>query len=98
MSRPVLGPESRVALARHARLRFDKARGRWVLLVPEKVMAPDDICVEVLQHCDGQKTIAGLTAELEAKYTAEPGVIAREVLELLQHLADRGFLTEREAA
>ncbi|MCE6960206.1 pyrroloquinoline quinone biosynthesis peptide chaperone PqqD [Cereibacter sphaeroides] len=98
MSRRILGPGSRVMLARHAKLRLDSARGRWVLLVPEKVMTPDDICVEVLQHCDGRKSIAGLTAELEAKYTAEPGVIAREVLALLQDLADRGFLIEREAA
>ncbi len=98
MSRAVLIPDSRVSLARHARLRFDGLRGRWMLLVPEKVMTPDDICVEILQLCDGQASIASIAATLEAKYVAPPGVIAREVLDLLQDLSDRGFLTERQAA
>ena len=94
MNRLLLSPDSRVALARHARLRFDTVRGRWTLLVPEKVMMPDDICVEILQLCDGTTSIEGVTRTLEAKYVAEPGVIAREVLVLLQDLADRGLLKE----
>ena len=36
-------------LARYARLHFDKARDRWVLLVPERVMVPDETAVEILQ-------------------------------------------------
>ena len=90
--RPQLAPEHRAILARHAKLRFDKARDRWILLVPEKVMVPDNICVEILQMCDGTATIAALTAVLEQKYTAPPGVIATEVLVLLQDLADKGFV------
>ncbi|ABN77549.1 pyrroloquinoline quinone biosynthesis protein D [[Luteovulum] sphaeroides subsp. megalophilum] len=98
MSRLELSPESVPQLARHARLRFDQNRQHWVLLVPERVMTPDEICVEILQACDGQATVAGLTALFERKYVAEPGVIAREVLALLQDLADRGYLIDREAA
>ncbi|ULB08691.1 pyrroloquinoline quinone biosynthesis peptide chaperone PqqD [Cereibacter azotoformans] len=98
MSRLHLSDESVPALARHARLRFDRNRERWVLLVPERVMTPDEICVEILQACDGRATVGGLTAMLEQKYRAEPGVIAREVLALLQDLADRGYLIDREAA
>ena len=32
-------------LARGTRLHFDDTRKRWVLLVPERVLAPDDIAV-----------------------------------------------------
>ena len=34
------------ALPRGARLRYDESRGRWVLLVPERVLAPDDIAID----------------------------------------------------
>ncbi|MBZ4689386.1 MAG: coenzyme synthesis [Cereibacter sp.] len=90
--RPQLRPEDRPILARHARLRFDKARDRWILLVPEKVMVPDEICIEILRMCDGAVSIAAITATLDEKYTAPPGVIAAEVLALLQDLADKGFV------
>ncbi|MBN8986131.1 MAG: pyrroloquinoline quinone biosynthesis protein PqqD, partial [Rhizobiales bacterium] len=40
---------SRPVLPRHAQLRFDKTRERWVILAPERVLAPDEIAVEVLQ-------------------------------------------------
>jgi pyrroloquinoline-quinone synthase len=34
--------QSRPVLARHAKLRFDEARQIWVVLVPERVLAPDE--------------------------------------------------------
>ena len=58
------------ALPRGARLRFDEARQRWVLLVPERVLAPDDIAVEILKLCDGKKSVGTIADELAAKYAA----------------------------
>ena len=40
---------SRPVLPRHARLHYDKVRGAWVLLVPERVLVPDETAVEILQ-------------------------------------------------
>ncbi len=40
-------------LPRHVKLRFDKARERWVVLAPERVLMPDETALEVLQRCDG---------------------------------------------
>ena len=48
---------SRPILPRHAKLRFDDTRQRWVILVPERVLAPDEIAVEVLQLCDGTRRV-----------------------------------------
>ncbi|MBV5271104.1 MAG: pyrroloquinoline quinone biosynthesis peptide chaperone PqqD, partial [Afipia sp.] len=48
---------SRPILARHARLKFDEARQVWVILVPERVLAPDEIAVEILQLCDGVRNV-----------------------------------------
>ena len=40
---------SRPVLPRHARLKFDETRQVWVILAPERVLAPDEIAVEVQQ-------------------------------------------------
>ena len=50
---------SRPVLPRHAKLKFDDSRKVWVILAPERVLAPDEIAVEVLQLCDGGRSVAG---------------------------------------
>ena len=51
---------SRPLLPRHARLKFDETRQRWVILAPERVLAPDEIAVEVLQLCDGVRSVEAM--------------------------------------
>ena len=85
---------SRPLLPRHAKLKFDETRQRWVILAPERVLAPDEIAVEVLQLCDGARSVEAIIDRLAAKYTAERSAIATDVIAMLQNLADKGFLTE----
>src|SRR5271167_3653273 len=85
---------SRPKLPRHTRLKFDETRQVWVILAPERVLAPDEIAVEVLQLCDGARSVAEMIDQLSAKYVAERGAIATDVIAMLQDLADKGFLTE----
>jgi pyrroloquinoline quinone biosynthesis protein D len=85
---------SRPVLPRHARLKFDETRQVWVILAPERVLAPDEIAVEVLQLCDGVRRVEDMIDQLAAKYAAERTAIATDVIAMLQELADRGFLTE----
>src|SRR3954451_7392822 len=90
---------SRPVLPRHARLKFDETRQRWVILAPERVLAPDEIAVEVLQLCDGVRRVEAMIDQLAAKYTADRDAISTDVIAMLQDLADKGFLTEaREKA
>lgn len=90
---------SRPVLPRHARLKFDDTRQRWVILAPERVLAPDEIAVEILQLCDGARDVAAIIDALAAKYAADRAEIGRDVVAMLQDLADKGFLTEaRETA
>jgi len=90
---------SRPVLPRHARLKFDETRQVWVILAPERVLAPDEIAVEVLQLCDGARSVADMIDQLAAKYAAERSAISTDVIAMLQDLADKGFLTEaRERA
>ena len=79
---------SRPVLPRHAKMKFDETRQRWVIL------APDDIAVEVLQLCDGVRSVEQMIDLLAEKYTADRGAIGTDVIAMLQDLADKGFLTE----
>ena len=85
---------SRPMLPRHAKLKFDETRKVWVILAPERVLAPDEIAVEVLKLCDGVRDVAAVVDELAAKYAAPREAIATDVVAMLQDLADKGFLIE----
>src|SRR5215468_5588255 len=98
---PMAGPRhisvseaSRPVLPRHARLKYDETRKVWVILAPERVLAPDEIAVEVLQLCDGVRSVGDMVDQLAAKYAAEREAILTDVIAMLQDLADKGFLTE----
>ncbi len=85
---------SRPVLPRHAKLKFDETRQVWVILAPERVLAPDEIAVEILGLCDGIRSVAEMIDQLAAKYAAPRDAIATDVIAMLQDLADKGFLTE----
>ena len=85
---------SRPVLPRHAKLKFDETRQRWVILAPERVLAPDDIAVEILQLCDGVRSVADMIDHLAEKYAADRDAIGADVIAMLQDLADKAFLTE----
>ena len=85
---------SRPVLPRHTKLKYDETRQVWVILAPERVLAPDEIAVEVLQLCDGVRSVAGMIDDLAEKYAAPRETIATDVVAMLQDLADKGFLTE----
>ena len=87
-----LTEDSRPVLPRYARLHHDKTRGRWVLLVPERVLVPDDTAVEILHRCDGARTLGSIIDELASKYVADRDTIGNDVIAMLQDLIDKGFL------
>lgn len=92
--RIILEPDTHPVLPRHVRLKFDKLRERWLLLAPERILIPDDTSIEVLQMCDGKVSITEIVTILTAKYDAPKAEISRDVLVMLQKLADKGFLAE----
>jgi pyrroloquinoline quinone biosynthesis protein D len=85
---------SRPVLPRHAKLKFDETRQVWVILAPERVLAPDEIAVEILKLCDGVRSVSDIIDQLAEKYAAERDAIGADVIAMLQDLADKGFLTE----
>lgn len=81
------------ALPRFVKLRHDKGRDRWIMLAPERILTPDDIAVEVLKLCDGERSVADIASELAKSYEAPVEVIEKDIITMLQGLSDKGFLT-----
>ncbi len=79
-------------LPRHAKLRHDKQRDRWLVVAPERLFVPDEIALEIIRRCDGVATVGAIADELAAKYEAPREVILKDVSDMLQDLADKGIM------
>ena len=91
-ARLVVSRETRPKLPAYLKLRHDAGRGRWILLAPERVLTPDQTAVAVLKLCDGKRSVEEITEALAKDYAAPVDVIRKDVLELLQGLADKGYI------
>lgn len=91
-SRLIVTQDSRLRLPRHIKFRHDEGRGKWLVLAPERVFEPDEIAVEVLKQCDGERTVKEIAAILAADYQAPVDVILNDIIAMLQELTDKGVL------
>ena len=82
------------SLPRHAKLRFDNARKKWIINAPERVFELDDIAGEVMQLINGEDTLKQIIDKLLDKYkNVSREQVTDDVIVMLQSLADKGFLT-----
>ena len=80
-------------LPRHAKLRFDEARKKWIINAPERVFELDEIAAEVMQLVDGESSIISIVDILVKKFEgASKEVVKKDVLSMLQPLAEKGFI------
>ena len=80
-------------LPRHAKLRFDEARKKWIINAPERVFELDEIAAEVMQLIDGESSIIAIVDILVKKFEgASKEIVKKDVLSLLQPLAEKGFI------
>lgn len=77
---------SRPSLARHVRLTFDPARDQHVLLGPESVVVLNRTGADILNLCDGRRTVAEIAEQLQARYER---VVDSEVREFLDRLVTK---------
>jgi pyrroloquinoline quinone biosynthesis protein E len=92
--RYVIGPQSRPAFTRYSRLHHDRARERFVVLAPERAYELNDIGIVVLRLCDGRRSVAEMSSRLASDYRAPIDVVSKDVLTLLQGLADKRLLRD----
>ena len=82
---------SRPALWKFARMDFDPVRQRRVLLYPEGAILLSDTAGEILDLCDGRRTVAEIAAALGAKYKAD---VMNDVMDYLNRLAERELVRD----
>lgn len=92
-TRAIIAGDSCPTMPRYIKLRHDEGRGRWLILAPERIFEPDDIAVEVLKLCDGQRTVADIAGVLAKEYNAPQDEIIDDIVAMLQDLADKGVVT-----
>jgi len=77
-------------LAGKTRLKWDAVRQKHLLLFPEGVLVLNKTAHEVLELCDGERTVGEIVTILGERY--ESDAIEADVKESLQKLAGRNFV------
>ncbi|MDC3024426.1 pyrroloquinoline quinone biosynthesis peptide chaperone PqqD [Alphaproteobacteria bacterium] len=82
-------------LPRHAKLRYDQARKKWIINAPERVFELDEIAAEIMRMLDGSLSIKEIIDKLAIKFKDAPvEQISKDVILMLQSLADKGFVVK----
>jgi pyrroloquinoline quinone biosynthesis protein D len=89
-----LPADARPVLWRLARVHWDEVRQRPVLLFPEGAVLLNATAAEILELCDGTRTVAEIAAVLGDKYRTD---VAADVAECLATLAQRELVRDAGA-
>ncbi len=79
-------------LAAGVRLHWDKVRERHVLLYPEGALVLNQTAVDVLELCDGERSLGDIASTLSERYSGAD--VSADVQELLAAIAQRGLVTD----
>ena len=83
---------TRPRLVTGARLRYDDVREEHLLLIPEGVVRLNASAVEVLELCDGERSLDDIAAALSERY--EGADVRDDVAELVDAMAQKGLLVD----
>jgi pyrroloquinoline quinone biosynthesis protein D len=83
---------TRPRLATGARLRYDDVREEHVLLIPEGVVRLNPSAAEVLELCDGERSLDDIVGALSARY--EGADLREDVVGLVDAMAQRGLVVD----
>jgi pyrroloquinoline quinone biosynthesis protein D len=78
-----------------ARLRYDEVREEHVLLVPEGVVRLNPTAAEVLELCDGERSLEDIVGALSARYDGAD--VRDDVHELVDAMTQRGLVVDAAA-
>lgn len=83
---------TRPRLVTGARLRYDEVREEHLLLIPEGVVRLNPPAAEVLELCDGERSLDDIVGALSARY--EGSDVRGDVLELVDAMAQKGLVVD----
>jgi pyrroloquinoline quinone biosynthesis protein D len=78
-----------------ARLRYDEVREEHLLLIPEGAVRLNPTAADVLELCDGRRTLDDIAAALSARYAGAD--VRDDVRELVDAMAQRGLVIDAAA-
>ena len=82
----------RPRLTRKVRLKYDAIEKQFLLLYPERGMKLSDSAAEILQRCDGERTVEMIAREL-AHMTGTPlAVVRSDVVAFVAQMKSRGLV------
>jgi pyrroloquinoline quinone biosynthesis protein D len=83
---------NRPRLVDGARLQYDDVREEHVLLVPEGAVRLNETAAQVLELCDGSRSLDDIAAALSQRYSGAD--VADDVRELLGGMSERGLVVD----
>jgi pyrroloquinoline quinone biosynthesis protein D len=83
---------TRPRLATGARLSYDDVREEHVLLIPEGAVRLNPTAAEVLELCDGERSLDDIVGALSARY--EGADLREDVVELVDAMAQKGLVVD----
>ena len=86
---------TRPRLATGARLSYDDVREEHVLLIPEGAVRLNPTAAQVLELCDGERSLDDIAAALSERYAGAD--VSADVAELLGGMRDRGLVIDAAA-
>ena len=86
---------TRPRLATGARLQYDEVREEHLLLVPEGVVRLNATAAEVLELCDGERSLDDVVGALSARYDGAD--LDEDVRGLVQAMAEKGLVVDADA-
>ena len=86
---------NRPRLADGARLSYDDVREEHLLLVPEGAVRLNETAAQVLELCDGERSVDDIAAVLSERYGGAD--VAGDVRELLGGMEQKGLVVDAGA-
>jgi len=83
---------TRPRLVTGARLRYDEVREEHVLLIPEGAVRLNPSAAEVLELCDGERSLDDIVGALSARY--EGADVRDDIRELVDAMTQRGLVVD----
>jgi len=86
---------TRPRLVTGARLRYDEVREEHVLLIPEGAVRLNPTAAEVLELCDGERSLDAIVGELSSRYNGAD--VRDDVQQLVDAMTARGLVVDAAA-
>ena len=83
---------TRPRLVTGARLRYDEVREEHLLLIPEGAVRLNPTAAEVLELCDGVRSLDDIVGALSARYDGAD--VRDDVVELVDAMVQKGLVVD----